>query len=264
MDKSFLTNSALKILSFRYLRWIIVLSEKLKDEKNKFCEIDYKLKSKIKTKSLVVIYRLSSVNSKKSPVFKNDKFKLVKFCLDSFVKSFSGVNYKIVFILDSCSRKYVQLIKKYKKLDFEIIQLKNAGNKKTWFLQLNIAKNLNNCLVYFAEDDYYYRVKAGKKLVEGLKKYDFISLHNQLDDKKLKNGWYKVGYTCLSFGTNSDFLKNNLNSFKKFGTYDYTMWMNFKDLGAKMYSWIPTLATHLVDNRLAKGINWEKEWETVL
>ncbi|NMB56479.1 hypothetical protein GYA19_00900 [Candidatus Beckwithbacteria bacterium] len=250
-----------RIISLKPFRFLITIFAKKKFKNLKTNSIK-PLNLNIKN-DLIIIYRVCPFNNGKSPVFTNDKYKLFCFCLDSLLKSFTKTKPYFIFILDSCPQSYPNYIKKYHDLEYQILPVKNAGNLSTWLLQLDIASKLNpDKLIYFAEDDYYYRENAGEKLKEGIKKYDFFSLHNRIDDRKVKKaGFYQTDYTCLTFGAKAKIIQNKIEILQKYATFDYTIWLEVKETNFKLYTYIPTLATHLVKGKLSKGVIWDQVWQ---
>jgi hypothetical protein len=130
---------------------------------------NYHIKNNDQNAPIYIIYRISAKNNGKSPIFKQDKYRLTKFCLDSLIKTFAPFHAKYFFLLDSCPENYQKLIEGYKLIDKEIIKLSHAGNLGSYFAQLDLACQLPEpSYVYLAEDDYYYLPDAGEKLLEAL------------------------------------------------------------------------------------------------
>jgi hypothetical protein len=112
---------------------------------------------------LAVAYRVCSHNSKHAPVkFLNDKFNLVKLCLESFKAATAGLRVKMFVILDGCPPDYEYLFRSsFDAKDLELIYARRHGNAATFREQVRILCEQTACeLVYLAEDDYLYRPGA--------------------------------------------------------------------------------------------------------
>ncbi len=230
---------------------------------------------KINQSDFVVLYRISPYKNGKSPVFTNNKHSLVNFCLTSFFRSFKHIKPKTIFILDSCPKKYLQLIRTKCPFDYETLTFQNLGNIGTFYTQLAIAQQLPaKTKVYFAEDDYYYLPEAGEQIVQALNVFDFVTLYDHrehyntpwVDNKyhitiNKNHHWRTCVSACLTFGTTVGMIQKNYNTFIKYGTFDHPMWLELIEKGHSLYSPIPSLATHLVRNMLAPTVEWEAVWK---
>ncbi len=254
----------------------LILFDKYRSRKFKIPKMDVLKKNyDIDLGKIVILYRISPFKNGKAPIYAKNKLKLTKICLKSFIKGFQKVPLKIIFILDTCPKQYRELIKRLKIKDCEIIDFKKAGNKGTWFVQLEIVKRLkNNNLVYFAEDDYFYLKNSGERIYQALNKIDFVGpcdhlnyykkpmVNNKENIEVFSNYHFRSSEsTCLTFGTSANLIKNNFGLFHKFGTFDHPLWLALKRKGYKLFTPIPSLATHMVKNALAPGIDWQRQWK---
>jgi hypothetical protein len=262
------------LLSFKYFRPSLRLYDWYRS-RGKFNVANISIDTSMIKSKLIVIYRISPYPNGKSPIFSKNKYALVKFCLDSFIKAFSQIKPYVIFVLDSCPLEYQTLINSYSGIKSEIIELDKAGNKGTWYAQIDIAKLLNSeSYVYFAEDDYYYLPNAGKRLMKALEKYDFVTLcdHANYYEKPMVNKrkiieliddyhWKSCESSCLTFGTKVNLVKKYENLFKKYGTFDHPLWMEIGEKRHLIFGPLPSLCTHLVKGQLAPGIDWKSIWK---
>lgn len=218
---------------------------------------------------LHVIYRICPYNSAKSPIYSEDKLALVLHNLDSFQKAFEGVDYTMSFITDSCPNLFQESISYLIRADKHFYHDDKMGNDKSLAKAIEIACELpDDQKVYFAEDDYVYIPGAGKKLVEALDVFDFVTLYDhpdyytppQCDIKKLvisgfNHHWVSQVATCETYGTTAKLVKLNKVKMTNYGAKDYQMW---RDLTKEynLFSPVPSLATHLVSWFLAPNIDW--------
>lgn len=220
-----------------------------------------------------VLYRIAPNLPTKSPIFKDDKFSLMRICLKSFVDGFKDIKPEIVFILDSCPKKYKKCVKKV-PFPKTIIEMESAGNIGTYQKQLELASKTND-YVLFQEDDYLYLPCVGRKVLSALEKFDFITPQDEylyyFDEPRHigryeikvvgNHHWREVNSTTLTFGTHGKLIKENQDLFTKYGTGDYPMWQDLRGRGYKLFSSIPSLATHMVEGILAPTIPWSNIWQ---
>ncbi len=136
---------------------------------------------------IAVAYRTYPKVSRRPAIFPNDKYKLAKFCLQSFKESLGSLKVKIWALLDDCPPKYEELFREYfDDKDLEIIKLEGIGNYATFDLQMKILSDQNiSDIIYFAEDDYFYFPNQFEKMVSLLTKnedVDFVSPYDRLHD----------------------------------------------------------------------------------
>jgi hypothetical protein len=216
---------------------------------------------------MTVIYRICSKQNHKSPVFRDNKFALVKMCLRSFVVSFEPVFPQMIFILDSCS-EYRGWIEKNVPFSCQFIEETDITNEGSYRKQIEIAKDLQG-LVMLQEDDYLYLPGAGEKIVKALREFEFVTPQDEMnyyeDERhegryriRLVNDhhWRAVRSTTLTFATRGETIKKYEKELLKFGVSDYEMWTNLKP---RLYAPVPTLATHMADS-LAPCVDWSKYW----
>lgn len=276
MNKNEIKDRLLIFLARKRLNLFLSIFDKYRSRKYQIPDMTkVKINYKIAKSKMVILYRISPFNNGKSPIYPKNKLRLTRICLKSLTKAFEKVKIKIIFILDSCPSTYENLIKQLKIKDFEILKFEKAGNKGTWFIQLEIVKRLiNNNQVFLAEDDYLYLPKSGEKIHKALQKFDFIGPCDHLNYYKkpmvnrsqviefyAKQHWRNSESSCLTFGTKAKLIQDNISVFKRCGTFDHPIWIEMARRGYKLFTPIPSLSTHMVKNALAPGIDWQKEWK---
>jgi len=190
-----------------------------------------------------------------------DKLKLSEICLRSFLDSLSKINFKMYAILDGCPSEYELLFKNLiPSDDLEIVRLPSVGNHATFIEQIRILLNQSESdLVYFAEDDYFYRDGVGEMidLIKNRKEVDFVTPYDHPDyyqdkpdpkkprflvnlygyNSKIifeKRHWRTVSSTCCTFLTKKSTLKKTARYFRLYPKLgDYGMWLALTRLGFK-------------------------------
>lgn len=217
-----------------------------------------------------VLYKIAPNVNKKSPIFTEDKFSLVKFCLTSFLEAFRGEDIKIHFILDNCPPEYEELVKPYA---YSIIRT-SIGNPGIFRKQVEIASSIDD-YVLFQEDDYYWLPNTGYKLIEAVKTLEFVTPQDEylyyfneprhLGKFEIRvigdHHWREVNSTTLTFATHGRLIKENEDIIYKHEIWDYPMWQEIRGAGYRLWGPIPTLATHLVKDQLSPCVDWEKIWQ---
>ena len=214
---------------------------------------------------MIIIYRACAYGSalKERPI--KDKIELVKFCFRSFKKAFKDVDYELVVLMDKPNQD-LRNIFKGEKTETSFYPDFNEGNTKSFHRQLEIAleKKVN---FMFVEDDYYFLPHAGKRIVEALEWFDFLTPYDHPDyykDKVHATGkltrqidgqhWQTVKSTTLTFAGRHDALKKEVETIKKYGWADHPMWLDITQR-YNLWSPMPTLATHMETPFLSPGIS---------
>lgn len=234
---------------------------------------------------LAIVFRVYPKISKNTPVFKNDKYKLVKLCLKSFKLSLGSLRSKIWVLLDDCPSKYEDLFNKYfNSEDLEIIKLDGIGNYATFGLQIKILleQNFSN-IVYLAEDDYYYLPNQFEKIILFLKNHEeahFITPYDHLDyyllefhsnptigKKFLDKYWRCVDTACCTFLTTKEILfktRKVLNLYSKKLTDDAAMWVCLTK--HKIFHIFRILKFYFHDRKVFKIylVAWLRGWKYIL
>jgi len=234
---------------------------------------------------MIVYYRLCSIASTNpSPIYQEDKFRLNKLCLKSFVQAFKDVeNLEIVFLADYCGEREEEMIKdlcnpfnfsfpiKYTYLPLSL------GINETALKQWELASKQDDEIILFLECDYLWNPDIDvNTYIEAVKTLGLVSpydhpnfyrlreLHSKECEIELVSDYHfrSVERNTLTFGLRKDVLLANLDIFNKYGYLDGDTWYEIKARGQNLYVPIPSFATHMVVDNLAPGIDWEKIWTT--
>lgn len=226
---------------------------------------------------MLAIYRMCGIASTNpSPIFQENKFDLNKLCLKSFEEAYKEIKPKTIFLCDHCDSEYTKLIDDLVPFEHEII-FTNIGINETMLKAYDIASSQDDDIL-FQECDYLYLPGAGEKLVEGLNALGLVSPYDHRNfyiDRLLHSNyamieligdthWRTTERNTMTFAVRNKIFKDNLDIFNRYGYLDGNVWY---DLLAKLQPlWvpIPALATHMVKDFLAPGIDWETRWNTLL
>lgn len=228
-----------------------------------------------------VYYRLSpknSVHEARRPRHSFDKINLAKYCLRSFVEAFTEVKPTMVFILDNCDKDWETMVKEVCPFETEIVHIKRDDktppmgyDHTSYYKQLDLAKDVND-YVLFQEDDYVYLPHTGKKLLEAMKVLEFVSPYDHLEfytrnqefhkppfDIRLAGDhhWRTIDFNTMTWGCHSSRLSLYWEDLHKHGCWDRDTWEEMAKHGAKLWSPIPSLATHMHNGFLSPTIDWE-------
>lgn len=214
---------------------------------------------------MIIIYRACSVGNpdKHRPI--EGKYELVKYCFESFLKAFEGLEYRLVVLLDKPTPKFRELFKGY-EVEETFYTSFNEGNINSFHRQIDLACDYGGDSFMFVEDDYYFFPYAGEKIIGNdlpfFTPYDHPDhyVNPEFDfERKLviDNGhhWVDTLSTTLTFGGKTEILCKEAETMKKYGWADHPMW---KDITKRwrLYSPIPTLATHMENEWLATNVEY--------
>jgi hypothetical protein len=221
---------------------------------------------------LKVIYRMSDISSTNaSPIYWDNKFALNKLCLRSFVEAFKDVRPEVIMICDRCPDFYETFVKQYVPFPMTI-EFTNSGVRENAVHQYDYVTDDDYYL--FQECDYLYLPDTGKKMIEACDVFDYISPYDHPD--KYKEGmipkeheiillgnqhWRSTDSTTSTFMGRGDMVRKNLDLFKQWGWEDHKRWLDFGSKGFKLWTPIPSIATHMVEDYMAPSINWKSLWE---
>lgn len=220
-----------------------------------------------------VIYRITDIKSTNpSPVFPNDKYRLNKFCLKSFLKAFESVNYSITFLCDYCNPETIDMIKELCP-NGEIVQTA-IGINETMLMAYEIAYNQDDDIL-FQECDYYWLPNTGISFKEGLRFLGLVSpydhknfyidqsIHSQDQKITLVNDhhWRTTERNTMSFAIKKLAFEDLYGIMKNYGYLDNDVWHASRAKGYYLWTPIPTFATHMVTDYLSPSINWGELWK---
>jgi len=225
---------------------------------------------------MIVFYRLCGIASTNpSPILQDDKFQLNILCLKSFINAFKEVKPKVIFLCDFCSPMYKEMLNDLVPFEYEAYYYQ-LGINETCLKQYEMAKEQDDDIL-FAECDYLWQPNSGNSFVEGLNQLKLVSPYNHLNfymDRNLHSNqvvlelvgdthWRSTERNTMTFAVKNDVFKKNYEIFKKYGYLDGDVWYDLLKQGVPLYVPIPSIATHMVKDWLAPGVNWEKLWKTL-
>jgi len=220
---------------------------------------------------MITYYRLCGIPSTNpSPIFQEDKFRLNKLCLKSFVKAFEKVNPEMVFIADFCGQEYEELVKEVVPFKYFYLAT-NIGINETCLLQYEMASKQDDD-VLFQECDYLYLPDTGEKFVEAIKEFGLVSPYDhpdfytrydihpkEVELKLFNNHHYRVSRrNTMTFGMTKEVFENQKERLKKYGYLDHWVWIEMATHGNYLHTPIPSFATHMAKDYLAPAIDWSK------
>lgn len=225
---------------------------------------------------MIVFYRMCDVKnplSAKSPVYPEDNFKLAEVCLKSFVLAFGDLKPKVVFICDKCpEEKYQKLID---TVPFEHdTMFTNLGINDTCLLQYELANAESDEIILFQEYDYLYRPLVGKLFEKAVKKYGLVSPYDHRNfymDRSIHSQECKIDLideqhfrtterNTMTFAMTREAFEHNFEILKRWGYLDNEVWREMRENGNPLWVPIPSMATHMVKDYLAPGLDWGKLW----
>jgi hypothetical protein len=223
------------------------------------------LERKPMSQTFKVVYRLTSIPSTNpSPFYTDDKTKLNILCLKSFVRAYASVKPFVHFICDNCPSEYEQMLNDYCTLPYNI-EWTNMGVHENAKHQYDFVDDSEYFL--FQECDYLYLPdkRVGEMMLEAAKQCDFISPYDHPDkyphevsDIKIIGGrhWKHTISTTSTFMARGEMVRKELDLFRGFGWEDHGRWVKLGEMGYKLYTPIPSLATHCVEGCLSPAIEW--------
>ena len=217
---------------------------------------------------MIVYYRLAghkSSLSKPSPILKDNLLALHTLCMQSFVKALEEVKPKMVFLLDYCNEDYDRMIESLVPFEKEVRHTA-FGINETCLLQYTLYERSNEDKVLFQEGDYLFVPKTGKEIEQALDTLPFLSPYDHPDKYetekepyvKVVNGrhWKQTISTTATFATRREHFLKYKDSFYKWGYLDHKRWVEIADNGGTLFTPLPSIATHMVEDFMAPHINW--------
>ena len=231
-----------------------------------------------------VLYRISNGgNNKKKPGFVYDKKRMFL----HFISVFARSNEVFVFADNVDEDLYLFMISNY---DINKIIRTSLGNSKSFIftLDFSISRFSENENIYFAEDDYIYKMGADKIIEEGLTIADYSSGYDHPDkymnhseggpNPFIESGgeltrvlitsnshWKITNSFCMTFASTVNVLKKDYHIFMKYSTYkdpmDFCIFTELcRNYDRKLVSCIPAVCTHGETEWLAKFVDWDTEF----
>jgi hypothetical protein len=174
-------------------------------------------------------------------------------------------------ICDRCPDFYYEFIKNI--VPFETtIEFTNSGIKENAIHQYDFLTD--DDVYYFLECDYLHIPGAGQKMLDAAEVFDFISPYDHPDKYKegmippnieyqeIKgNKWRTTDSTTSTFMARGSKVKEQLELFRSYGWDDHKRWLDLGTKGYKLWTPLPSLATHMVSEYMAPGVEWKQIWE---
>lgn len=238
-----------------------------------------------------VLYRISQGS--------NDKFKLPfvhdkKLMFIHFIKIFKE-NDIFIFADNVDDDLYIFMINNYNKFNNNNkIFRTSLGNAKSFIYVTDFAINNfdENEKIYFAEDDYVYKLGANYIIEDGLNIADYSSGYDNPDkyinhneggpNPLIEEGgeltrvlltnnshWKLTNSFCMTFATRVRTIKEDYTILQKHCQYndpgDFGFFCQIRDeKNRKLVSCIPSVSTHGEIMVLARFVNWETEFVKTL
>jgi hypothetical protein len=252
--------------------------------------------------SLTCFYRISdnyqkTVDSQgNEQLKKKPEYATKRKCFENFLDSFS--KYYVVVIADCCSNETFEyldfeLTKRCKNYDLCMTENGNgaASFRKCLTMALDMEKAgkiKQSDFLYFVEDDYIHKSGSDEVMIDGLTKFDYVTLYDHPDkyvDRQTvnENGvvgnpfiqyssestrvflgkychWKLTNSSTMTFGTKLDTLKNDLGDILKFvsGDYphDFAMFCNLIKKQRTIGSSLPAYSTHCETVYMSPLVDW--------
>jgi hypothetical protein len=212
----------------------------------------------------------NSAHEARRPIYPFDKLNLARVCLRSFVEAFRDLSPNLVFIFDRCDKEWDSMVDKEVNGNYTIKRI-DSNQNDSYLYQLDLAKETGD-YVLFQEDDYVYLPGAGQKLLEAMKVLEFVNPYDHLEfytrnkefhlppfDIRLvgEQHWRTIDFNTMTWGTHSERLSKYWKELHMHGYWDKDTWFEMNKAGARLWSPLPSLATHMHRDFLSPGINWE-------
>lgn len=231
-----------------------------------------------------VLYRISEGgNDKNKPDYVHNK----RLMFLHFIKIF--VDNDIYVFADNVSDEFYNFL--LENFNSERIKRISLGNSKSFMHIADFAINNfeNNDIVYFAEDDYIYKIGADKIIKEGVNVGEYSSGYDHPDkyinhkeggpNPFIENGgeltrvlvtesthWKITNSCCMTFATKVQTIKEDYIYFSKFcqgkNPQDFELFCELKKYkNHSVVSCIPAVSTHGEIEWLSKFVDWKKEFD---
>jgi hypothetical protein len=216
---------------------------------------------------VLCIFRACSAGNpnKKRPI-SGDKIDLVRLCFNSFLRSFEGVDYKLICLLDKPTPELRKIFAGHETEETYYAGF-TEGNVGSFHRQIELALEYKQPFL-FVEDDYYWLEGAGSKIAGAVKELPFVTpydhpryydeeKHEYSRDIKIVSNHHfaSIKSTTLTFGGRYESVFKEADTMKKYGWVDEEMWLDITQREA-LYAAIPTLATHMETEHLSLTVDW--------
>jgi hypothetical protein len=122
--------------------------------------------------SNIAYYRISE---KSRNLLLNSDIKLL--LLDNFLNEFK--NFQTIIIADNCSSEFLKKLTTFNCTIHET----NLGNRGSFLYSLNLAIRISNenTVLFFVEDDYFFKKNSSKNVIDALNYFDYITIYEHPD-----------------------------------------------------------------------------------
>jgi ribosomal protein S17E len=190
-------------------------------------------------------------------------------CIENFLKHFPTKHNHITFIVEKFTNISTSWLK---TLVNEENIIMNKKMSTTDLIKLAIENCEENDYVYIVEDNYIHKTNSNLILLEGLFRFDYITLYDH-PDKYVNDGteetniyltknchWKLTNSTTMTFAAHVDTLKNDLDIFMKYEGNEFKIFEELtQNKSKKLACSIPGYCTKMVRNGLSPLTDWQKE-----
>lgn len=217
---------------------------------------------------MIIYYRmcsLKSIGSNPTPLYQNEPLKLHEYCLKSFVEAFKDCDIKVVFLCAFCNSEYNDLIERIVPFEYEIIHTAldiNASCLNQYDLFLKSGEDK----VLFQEYDYVWMPNTGQEVINATNHFDFVTPYDHLDKYTTElepyvrvvgdRHWKQTVSTTATFATTKTNFERFNDLFYKWGYLDHARWIEIGENGGKLFSPIPSIATHMAKDFISPHVAW--------
>lgn len=236
--------------------------------------------------SLAIILRISSNahNQYAKRPFGLTRGEMVKKCLKSLLIScqYDKKRIKIYVIEDFCSKEVELMIEdmlEFYNMKYGIIITNQKSNSKTMEQAITLAETVKEDIIYFAEDDYLYRIESIPYMLDaydgaiiGTNRFaihpsDYQDRYEKLYPSYIFQGdychWRSIGHSTGTLMIDKKSLLENKKYFYAFAKSLSIPYQSEDDSLNKLWnkvpliSPLPSLAAHLNEGTIPKYIKWE-------
>jgi hypothetical protein len=166
------------------------------------------------------------------------------------------------------------LSNKAEELNYKVIFNNFNSVIKSVFFKFDYAENFSSSdYIYFLEDDYVHTSNALNIMLDGVKTFELISGYDHLDrytrDDDISFGmesiffknnthWRTAESTTATFMCTKKMLKEILPYAKKHLANDRNFFRELYTKNIRLFTPIPGVSTHVHENFLSPGLDWEK------
>lgn len=220
---------------------------------------------------MLVIYRLCGIPSTNpSPIYQEDKKKLNELCLKSFIFAFRNVKPKMHFLLDYCDESYIEMLKREVPFDYTY-ETTTLGINGTAIRAYEVAEETDEEIILFQECDYLFRGSVGKQTLDAINHFKLFSPYDHPDfysrydihpietELQIFNNEHfrKSRRNTMTFGMTKEAFEDCKEILKRYGYLDNEVWTEMATHGYKLWTPIPSYATHMARDYMSPAVPWD-------